>query len=237
MNKLSKTLLIASAIALTACGGDDGEEKVYTTFAEGPQDIIPADYCEKIQTYMASTTMPVVNEVHQNYDSFVKSKPAIEPLTSHQYIHYLPLTVNGQPEEFPAVVSCKLKTADRIQGVHGDDKAGEEQRCSDIIKRDVEQVVAEMAAAGIANNNSNYLIDEDEVSRIGPKWLNPWPYETAVRDAENILHFRSKALLVPYSVLIPMPDRFKGTHYCHLPTKQYIQAVLTDAITAPDNFE
>ena len=236
MNKLSKTLLLVSSITLAACGSDDGEEKVYTTLAEGPQDIISANYCEEVQTYMASTSMPVINDVHQNYDSFVKSKPAVEPLTSHQYIHYLPLTVNGQAEEFPAIISCKLKTADRIQGIHGDDKAGEEHSCDDIIKRDVEQVVAAMAAAGVANNNSNYLIDEDEVSRIGPKWLNPWPFETAVRDAENIVHFRSKALLVPYSVLIPMPDRFKGTHYCHLPTKQYIQAILTDAIAAPEMY-
>ncbi len=237
MKRLTKTILLLSSLALVACGGDDKEEKVYTTFAEGPQDIISADYCGEIQTYMASTTVPVVNDVHQNYDSFVKSKPAIEPLTSHQYIHYLPLTVNGKAEEFPAVVSCKLKTADRIQGIHGEDKAGEEHSCSDIIKRDVEAVVAEMAAAGVVNNNSNYIIDEDEVSRIGPKWLNPWPFETAVRDAENILHFRSKALLVPYSKLIPMPDRFKGTHYCHLPTKQYIQAVLSNVIAAPDKFE
>ena len=101
----------------------------------------------------------------------------------------------------------------------------------------IQSLPQSLAAAGIQNNNSNYVIDEDEITRMGPKWLNPWPFETATRDAENILHFRSKALLVPYSVLIPMPARFKGTHYCHLPTKQYIQALLTDAITAPDKFE
>jgi len=37
-------------------------------------------------------------------------------------------------------------------------------------------------------------------------------------------------MLIDYTVWIPMPARFLGTHYCHLPTPQYIRGVLVGDI-------
>jgi hypothetical protein len=206
-------------------------EDRYKPLADGPQDVIDANYCGQLQQLMVQTSLAVINDSHQSYGSFIKSKPAIEPLTSHQYVNYLPLIVGGEAQDFPAIVSCKLKTADLIKDTYGEDKAKEEGSCQQFVERDLVSVIFGLQGQTLAFNPSTIVVDEDEMSSIGPSWLKPWPYQTAYAGAKGNLHLRSKALLVPFSVFIPMPDRFKGTHYCHLPTKQYLRAVLLGDIS------
>lgn len=228
--------IVSLVLGMTGCGGDKGgdkTEKKHIALAEGPQIVMPSDYCGELQGIMASTSLDVINVVHSNYNSFVKSKASTEPLTTHQYLNYLPLTVKGSEQNFPAIISCKLKTADRLIGVYGEGKAGEELSCRDVLQRDLAVVVDQMQGEKTVFDTSAIVLDEDDVARMGPRWLQPWPYPIATTDGKNILHLRSKSLLVPFSVLIPMPDRFKGTHYCHLPTPQYLRAILLGDITVP----
>ena len=117
-----------------------------------------------------------------------------------------------------------------INETYGDGKAGEEQSCKRIVQQILEQAANELGAEETVFNTEAVVIEDDEVVRMGPKWLKPWPYPILFTGEQGILHMRSKALLVPFSVFIPMPDRFKGTHYCHLPTPQYLRAVLVGDI-------
>ena len=226
--QLEVLIAIIMLLSVVACSGPD---KTFTTIAEGPQDVISASYCGEVQGIMVGTELEVINQVHPSYDSFVKSKAAIKPLTSHQYINYLPIEVNGELEDFPAIISCKLKTADIVNMTYGEGKASGESNCKTIIRRDVELALAELTNQKLIVDSQDIIFEEDEVARMGPKWLSPWPYQTIFRDNDDKLHFRSKALLVPHSKFIPMPDRFIGTHYCHLPTSQYIKAVLLGSIS------
>ena len=227
MNKSMAAILSLLLISTSACAES---EKTYTAPASGPQDVIAAEFCAGVQQSMVNTSLPVDNVIHADYDSFVKSKPEIEPLTSHQYVHYLPLAVRGQPEDFPAIVSCKLKTADLIGDTYGEDKAGEERSCKHIVEQTLAQVVSALDVNTAVFKPEAVVVEDDEVVRMGPKWLKPWPYPVAFIGEQGGLHLRSKALLVPFSVFIPMPDRFKGTHYCHLPTPQYLRAIMSGDI-------
>ncbi|WP_101759048.1 hypothetical protein [Oceanicoccus sp. KOV_DT_Chl] len=223
MKKIAMSIILA--VTASACSSQSDEER-YAEPATGPQDVVDANYCADLQQQMVGSKLPVVNEVHSDYKSFVKSKPSVEPLTSHQYVNYLPLMVKGQPQDFPAIISCKLKTEDVIKQTFGEDAAATEGSCQQFINRDLKRALSTISDREPVFAADAIVIEEDEVVRMGPKWLKPWPYPVAYLGEDGALHLRSKALLVPFSKLIPMPDRFKGTHYCHLPTAQYLEAVL-----------
>jgi len=190
------------------------------------QSAIDANYCADAQQVLAQTGVAVSNEIHLNFDSFVKSKPSANPLTTHQFLHYLPVEVNGTSQAFPAIVSCKLKTAERIN--HQDDSAnaGADLSCRTLLERDVSAVRSSLDEESLAFRPEDIVYEEDEMANQGRTWLAPWPYSVA-RAENGQLIWQSKALLVNYSWWFPMPERFLGTHYCHLPTPQYIRAVLS----------
>ena len=52
--------------------------------------------------------------LHTDFDGFVKSKAAIEPLTIQQYIWY-----ENDDQARPVMVSCKLKSADHLNEAFG----------------------------------------------------------------------------------------------------------------------
>lgn len=189
-----------------------------------------ADYCSDAQKTMASTSLDVINTVHTDRKSFTKSKASTEPLTTHQHVDWQPLVVAGKERLFPVLISCKLKTTDRLKGVYGEASAGEERDCKTLLGQSLEKVISGFGNQPLQFSAAGIVVEDDELVRMGPSWLEPWPYQTAYVDESNRLHLRSKALLVPFSLFIPMPDRFKGTHYCHLPTPQYLAAILAGDI-------
>lgn len=178
---------------------------------------------------LAQTTVSATNEIHLNFDSFVKSKPSTEPLTTHQFLHYLPVEVNGTQQAFPAIVSCKLKTAERINHFDATTEAGPDLPCKNLLEREVHSVMDSLDEEPMIFRREDVVFRDDEMANQGGTWLAPWPYSVAKFEDEK-LAWQSKALLVNYSAWNPMPARFLGTHYCHLPTPQYIRAVLTGKI-------
>ena len=197
--------------------------------ASGLQAAIAADYCASAQKMLANTDIPVTNEIHLNFNSFVKSKPSTEPMTTHQFLHYVPVEVNQVERAFPAIVSCKLKTAERINHQFDNANAGPDIACRRLLERDVEAVLASLGNESLAYQPVDITYSDDEMANQGRTWLAPWPYAVA-RVENGKLVWQSKAMLISYSRWIPMPARFLGTHYCHLPTPQYIRGVLTGNI-------
>ncbi len=194
------------------------------------QGAIAENYCGDAQQVVTLSSIAVDNQLHLNFNSFVKSKPSAKPLTTHQFLHYLPLKVNGAEQAFPAIVSCKLKTAERINTENPGANATADLSCRHLLERDVASVLAGLDPELLAFPAEDIGFNDDEMANQGRTWLAPWPY--AVARAENgKLVWQSKAMLIDYSILNPMPARFLGTHYCHLPTPQYIEAVLLGDIT------
>ena len=193
------------------------------------QSVIDANYCGEAQQILAQTDVAVVNEIHLNFDSFVKSKPSTNPLTTHQFLHYVPVEIAGEELAFPAIVSCKLKTAERINEQDGNSQAGPDIACKNLLQRDVNAVLAELDDESLVFDPADIVYADDEMANQGRTWLAPWPYAVA-RKANGTLVWQSKAMLISYDWYNPMPARFLGTHYCHLPTPQYIRGVLTGEI-------
>lgn len=188
------------------------------------------NFCAEAQQSIAQTSLAVTNTSHTDFQGFVKSKPSVKPLISHQFVEYL--ETDGEQPAMPMIISCKMKTASLIQESYGLTTAGEEKSCRDINRIIVSRVAAISSNQTLRYSLSNIVFDEDEQAYMGPQWLKPWPYVTAYEQAGR-LHFRGKAMHIPFAWYIPMPARFKGTHYCHLPAPQYVAALLAGDLIAP----
>jgi hypothetical protein len=206
--------LVASATLFAAC--------VAPVLAEDTPD-----FCAGVQQLIAQTSLSAKVVEHSNYDSFVKSKATTSPLVVQQYFSR---SLAGDPA-LATVVSCKMKTAERINEAQlgsGDSApvAGADQSCDAVHRDMLAAALGRIDPADLALQQDNVVVDEEALTFMGPMWLKPWPFEPLSRDESGRLHIKSKALYVPFAWWIPMPDRFKGTYYCHLIAPAFLEAVL-----------
>lgn len=189
----------------------------HTAFA-GPVD---DQFCARAQKIIASTSMDAINTVHVDYQAYVKSKPNENPLSTEQYYYY------GE-DGVARIVSCKMKSTERIIMAHGEQSAGVEQDCKRLNQQSFNEVYAELEAhrQKLRFNRSDVVFEEDESVYMGPSWLDPWPYPVATIEDNGKLHIRAKAMHIPYAWYIPLPERFKGVHYCHLVAPAYLRQLL-----------
>ena len=186
-----------------------------------------SDFCAGAQQILAQTGAVARVVTHSDYEAFVKSKPTASPLTVQQYS-----STHLQGDNVMAtVVSCKMKTAERINTAHaaaGGEApiAGEDQSCELLHQKMLTGLLEKIPAQELAISTDKLVVDDEELTYIGPMWLKPWPFQPLSRDEAGRLHIHSRALYVPFSWWIPMPDRFKGTYYCHLIAPGYLDAVL-----------
>ncbi|MEX0827886.1 MAG: hypothetical protein WD005_02935 [Haliea sp.] len=195
-------------------------------------------FCQRAQQLMTGTRLLSENVVYTDWAAFRKSKANELPLTTHQFVNRK--MADGETLDIPVTVSCKLKTAERIN--HGLIRSGnpdttlaanQERTCKAINQATWRQLSANLPAQQVQLAQRQLVFDEDEVTWIGPFWLRPFPYQVAYLDEDGKTHIRSKALYTEYSVFIPMPDSFKGTHYCHLIAPEYLSALATGKLQAP----
>ncbi|MDW8259119.1 MAG: hypothetical protein RML32_06715, partial [Gammaproteobacteria bacterium] len=92
-----------------------------------PHYALPAmttpDYCALVQRFLAGTALQARNVIHTDYQAFVASKPAVQPLTTHQYVLY-----SDDAPRLPLRVSCKLKTPDHLNAAFGAGTAARKPR-------------------------------------------------------------------------------------------------------------
>jgi hypothetical protein len=191
------------------------------------------DFCAGAQQQIARTELiaEVVN--HTDYESFVQSKATASPLVVQQYFS----NPAPGPDAIARVVSCKMKTAERINNdnMSADDPtpvAAGDRNCHALHEGMLADIVARIPAQELSVSPEQLIVDEEQLAYMGPMWLKPWPFEPLARDESGQLHLQSKALYVPFAWWIPMPDRFKGTYYCHLIAPQFLEALLRGE-TAP----
>ena len=192
--------------------------------AEGPAI---DEYCQRAQQIVAKTSLVAEVAIPDDHEVFVKSKATLDPLTVQQFFSNPVSADNGMAR----VLSCKMKTAERINAAQPV-SAGQpvvaqgDGSCQAVHRYWLEQLYAKIPVQQRALSTEELVIDDEELTFMGPMWLRPWPFEPLYRDDAGVLHIRSKALYVPFAWWIPMPDRFKGTYYCHLISPLYLEAVV-----------
>jgi hypothetical protein len=208
-------LLLRPSVSLA----DDGENSVFCAWA---------------QQVIAGTSLLATVVTQRDYEDFVASKASTEPLTVQQHWSN---HVDG-PGSLARVVSCKMKTAERINHAHpllaqeGEPAAAGDQSCDAVQRAMLAEVLNSIPRSELKVPADKLRVDTEEQTFIGPMWLKPWPFQPLSRDDEGILHLQSRALYVPHSWFIPMPDRFKGTYYCHLVAPDFLKAVLRGDLPA-----
>ncbi len=184
-------------------------------------------FCIAAQQVLAGTAVVAELEVHEDWDEFVEAKASDRPLTVHQYLG------NPSSQGIPRTLSCKMRTAERINATEtatpDTPAATGDADCAAVHRYMLQRSLADLAAQQPAATRPRVVVDEDETTYIGPRWLKPWPYNAASLQGD-VLHLRARALYAPHAWWIPMPERFKGNYYCHLVAPAYLEAILSGEV-------
>lgn len=206
------------------------------------------DFCQNAQQIIASTDVESTNLTHSMDDSFIQSSPApyanmpggnlsayngkgdpeLLPLTTQQYITY---GSGFFGNEYPKIVSCKMKSAEGIQIFIDPSAAGPAMACSDVIADTIDDVFADIPRWWrrlLAFDESQIVIDDDATAMSGPEWLDPFPPTVAYIGNDGLLHLQGKNLIVPVNLppFIPVGDDKKGVHYCHVPAPSFVERLV-----------
>lgn len=187
-------------------------------------------FCLEAQRVVVRTDVKPDLIVHTDFDAFVKSKAAIEPLTIQQYIWY----ENDDPAR-PVMVSCKLKSADHLNEAFGPGTSAGDGRCQDMNRLTYDRVRATLGAGNVEPvifDPAEEVRNTENPGMTGPDWLKP--YEMTWRDGSGALHLRSKGFRVDWTnpEFAAMPGRFRGVQYCHLVAPDYLARLVTGKVQA-----
>jgi len=183
------------------------------------------EFCLEAQRVIVRTNVTPALVLHEDFDAFVKSKAAIEPLTIQQYIWY----ENDDPAR-PVMVSCKLKSADHLNEAFGAGTSAGNGRCQDMNRLTYDRVRAALGAVNVEAlvfDPAEEVRNTENPGMTGPDWLKP--YEMTWRDESGVLHLRSKGFRVDWTdpQFAAMPGRFRGVQYCHLVAPEYLARLVT----------
>ena len=220
--------LIATIAALSVLAGTGG----CTTQTAARVTPVPplAEFCLEAQRVVVRTEVTPALILHTDFDGFVKSKAAIEPLTIQQYIWY-----ENDDQARPVMVSCKLKSADHLNETFGKGTSAGNGRCQDMNQLTYARLQSALAPAVV----ERVIFDPAEVvenpanpGMTGPDWLKP--YEMTWRDQDGVLHVRSKGFRVDWTdpQFAAMPGRFRGVQYCHLIAPEYLARLVSGQASA-----
>lgn len=189
-----------------------------------------AEFCVEAQRVVVRTDVKPALVLHTDFDAFVKSKAAIEPLTIQQYIWY----EEDDPAR-PVMVSCKLKSADHLNEAFGQGTSAGNGRCQDMNRLTYDRVRASLGAAAVEPvtfDPAEEVRNAGNPGMTGPDWLKP--YEMTWRDGAGALHLRSKGFRVDWTdpQFAAMPGRFRGVQYCHFVAPEYLARLVTGKVRA-----
>lgn len=212
------------------------------------------NFCSRAQQITASTALISTNVLHTTVNAFTFSSAAPYEgpnlsayngkgadggalgLTTQSFVSYRELGQTGF--EFPVLISCKMKAAEAINFHLGAGSAGAVQRtCRDVNQSTVADVYASLTLLErrvLRWAQSDIVFLNDIYSDAGPVWLYPLPYLPVVafiNPANGKLHFIGRSIWVERTnpTTAAGPDK-KGSYYCHLPSPEYVRALITGQI-------
>lgn len=193
------------------------------------QQIMPeptsAEFCAAVQRLLANTAVAATNTVFDNMPDYRSSKPSPDPLMIYQVVTY--------DDKRAIAVSCKVKTADHIRAVYGEDAAGEQRYCPSATEAIKAQAIAELEKenpAAVVEKARAIVVDQNEPYMMGSSYLSDFPL--SYTDESGVIHLNSPGLQTDWEnwLIWVMPNRLRGQTYCHLPTVSYIKALATGAL-------
>jgi hypothetical protein len=217
---------IATTLAVTAraggSAGGGGEAAGLTRTHDG--------FCAVVQRRFTGTTLPIRNALHAEWQPFVESKPAVQPLETQQYV----TLADGAPMR----ISCKTKTADHIRAVHQDRKIERPPAASSCRDVNREIVLAAWRSLGPAQRAAaplpptRLMLDPDRLRYTGSGWVSDYPMLYAAADGS--VHLQAQALHADWEDWRwkLMPESWRGTRYCHLIAPEYARRLLLGEVTA-----
>ena len=217
MARLNAAWQLAAALTLLAGGNSYARDTL--------PEPTSADFCVAVQEILADTQVEATNTIFDNMPDYRSSKPSPDPLMIYQVVTY--------DEKRPVMVSCKVKTADHIRDVYGEDAAGEQGRCSTITAMVKEQAIAELEVDNpdeVVARAKAFVIDDNEPYVTGRSYLAD--FELSYVGEDGAVHFNSFGLQVDWDdwMFWIMPNRVRGQTYCHIATVPYMKAVATGAL-------
>ena len=183
------------------------------------------DFCVAVQHLLANTSIEANNEIFDNMPDYRASKPSPDPLMIYQVVTY--------DDKRAIAVSCKVKTADHIRAVYGDEAAGEQLYCPSVTEVLKAQAVAELERENppeVAERARGFIVEQNEPYMMGSSYLAD--FQLSYVGDDGAIHLNSPGLQTNWedSLLWIMPNRLRGQTYCHLPTVSYIKALATGAL-------
>lgn len=182
-----------------------------------------SEFCSEVQRRLVDTTLPIVNVLEKDYESFKLSKPAASPLRTHQHVEQ-----NGKLDILQ--ISCKTKTADHLRATHGSDAARDPaltpRACADIHRAMVREIWQAMGPSERTNARiqpTAVMLQTDQLSYTGSSWIKTKPEATVGADGK--LRLRASALFAEWEDWRwkMMPESWRGNHYCHLVAPEEIR--------------
>ena len=209
--------LAAALLALTAAVAD-----AQTAPSAPGLDRTHDGFCAEAQRRLVGTALPVTNIVETAFEPFKKSKPAVLPVRTHQF---LMADAAGRPMQ----LSCKTKSADHLRSAHGAAAAGPDRSCRDLHRDMVNGVWGTLTPAERARAPHppwRVMLDADTESYMGSSWLKS--RAEATRGADDRLHLRAAGLFAGWEDWRWkfMPESFRGNHYCHLVAPERIRRLM-----------
>lgn len=178
-------------------------------------------FCGVAQRLANEPTFPLTNVMLVDFESFKKSKPKIEPLTTTEYWTYA-----DAARTRPVQVSCKLVSADHFERRYGG--RYREAPCRRINANTLRVVLARLPAAERARlryGPDRVVLDEDRLASFGPQWLQ---MQQAVAVRDGVLHVQAVSVIARYDDprLAAAPDTVRGTRNCHVIAPDYLQRLI-----------
>lgn len=183
------------------------------------------DFCVAVQHLLANTSIEANNEIFDNMPDYRASKPSPDPLMIYQVVTY--------DDKRAIAVSCKVKTADHIRTVYGEDAAGEQLYCPSVTQALKAQAIAELERENppeVAQRARAIVVDQNEPYMMGSSYLSD--FQLSYVGDDGAIHLNSPGLQTNWDdwLIWVMPNRLRGQTYCHLPTVSYIKALATGAL-------
>lgn len=188
------------------------------------------DFCVGFQQQLSRVPLQIENQVYvDDWEGFVLSKPTVEPLVTHQ------MAFASHEGGMAEVVSCKLKGADHLAEIHGENNVVTGLTCADFNRQIIERQAAALRAEGhdLAVDPAALVYAEDEQATRGTQWLDTMPYPVLTRRLDGTIEVRGKAMHSPLRSWTPIPRSWKGMFYCHLIAPEYARVLLEGDATPP----
>jgi len=183
-----------------------------------------ADFCIEVQKLLASTDLTGENTIFEDMPSYRHSKPSPKPLKIYQVVTY--------NDDQPILVSCKVKTADHLRAVHGDNAAGKQSYCPAITRKLLAEAITELQTVNpeAAVRASGFKIVDNEPFATGRSYLED--FQLSFKGDDGATYINTPGLQTDWEnwMFWILPDKVRGQTYCHIATKSYLKSLALNEI-------